>query len=53
LLLLPSFHPACYGRPTADELLARAEANGYKEGRHKEEDAVLDYHKHLEMTERN
>ena len=38
---------------TADELLARAEANGYKEGRHKEEDAVLDHHKHVEKTKRN
>ena len=47
------FRPACHGRPTADELLARAEANGYKEGRHKEEDEVLDYHKHVEKTKRN
>ena len=29
-----------------DELLARAEANGYKMGEHKEEDAVRDRHKH-------
>jgi hypothetical protein len=40
-------------RATADELLARAEANGYKEGEHREEDAVRDRHKHMEKTIRD
>src|SRR5271155_881283 len=33
-----------------DELLARAEANRYKMGEHREEDAVRDRHKHGEKT---
>jgi hypothetical protein len=40
-------------RATADELLARAEANGYKEGGHREEDAVCDHDKHGKKTKRD
>jgi hypothetical protein len=35
---------------TEDELMAQAEANGYKMGEHREEDAVRDRHKHGEKT---
>jgi hypothetical protein len=35
---------------TADELLARAEANGYKRGARKEKDCVCDRHKHNDKT---
>jgi len=38
-------------RATADELLASAEANRYKEGKHREEDAVCDSNKHVERTQ--
>jgi len=38
---------------TADELLARAEANGYKEGEHREEDAAWDNEKHGDKTKRD
>ena len=40
-------------RATADELLARAEANGYREGEHREEDVVCHHHKHVEKTLRD
>jgi hypothetical protein len=35
---------------TEDELLARAEANGYKMGAYREEDSVRDRHEHVEKT---
>jgi hypothetical protein len=34
----------------ADDLLAQAEANGYKRGEHKEQDEVRDRHKHVKKT---
>lgn len=40
-------------RVTADELLARAEANGYKKGKHKEKDAVWNRHKHVDNTKKD
>jgi hypothetical protein len=40
-------------RVTADELLARAEANGYKKGKHKEKDAVRNHHKHVDNTKKD
>src|SRR5271170_1460893 len=42
---LPAFPAMGRRRVTADELLARAEANGYKKGKHKEKDAVRNRHK--------
>jgi hypothetical protein len=43
------------GRPqvTADELLARAEASGYKSGEHKEKDEIHDSRKHVEKTKKD
>jgi len=38
---------------TADELLARAEANGYKKGKHKEKDEVRNHHKHVDNTKKD
>lgn len=40
-------------RATADELLAQAEANGYKRGKHTEKDEVRDCHKHVEKTKKD
>jgi hypothetical protein len=40
--------------PTADELLlARAEANGYQRGVHRESDEVRGREKHVTKTKRN
>ena len=33
-----------------DELLARAKANGYRRGEHREQDAVLNRHAHVDKT---
>jgi hypothetical protein len=33
-----------------DELLARAKANGYRRGKHKEQDAVPDRHAYIDKT---
>jgi hypothetical protein len=35
---------------TADELAARAEANGYKRGEHQEEDQRCDNNRHVDKT---
>jgi hypothetical protein len=35
---------------TADELAARAEANGYKRGEHQEEDQLCDNNRHVDKT---
>jgi hypothetical protein len=35
---------------TADELLARAEANSYKRGEHQEKDEVRNGYKHVKKT---
>jgi hypothetical protein len=40
-------------RVTANELLARAEANGYKKGKHKEKDAVRNRHRHADNTKKD
>jgi hypothetical protein len=37
----------------ADDLLAQAEANGYKRGEHKEQDKVRDRHKHVDKTKKD
>ena len=37
---------------TADELLDQAEANGYKEGEHKEEAGIWDRHKHTDEVKK-
>ena len=59
VLSLPSLLPAiprhgqktCYRkRVTEDEPLTRAEANGYRMGKHREEDEVWDHNKHVEKT---
>jgi hypothetical protein len=34
----------------SDELLARAKANGYRRGEHKEQDAVSDRHAYIDKT---
>jgi hypothetical protein len=36
---------------TADELLARAEANSHKRGKHQEKDEVRDGYKHVKKTQ--
>ncbi|KAH0543790.1 hypothetical protein FGG08_001972 [Glutinoglossum americanum] len=38
---------------TAEELLARAEANGYERGAHREKDSVRDANRHIEKTKKN
>jgi hypothetical protein len=38
---------------TADELLARAEANGYEMGAHKEKDEVQHYYKYTPRIAKN
>ena len=38
---------------TADDLLAQAEANGYRRGEHREEDEVRDRHKHVKKTKKD
>jgi hypothetical protein len=38
---------------TADELLARAEANGYKRGAHKVADEVRGQEKHVKKTKKD
>jgi hypothetical protein len=50
---LPAFPAMGRRRVTADELLARAEANGYKKGKHKEKDAVRNRHKHVDNTKKD
>jgi hypothetical protein len=50
---LPAFPAMGRRRVTADELLARAEANGYKKGKHKEKDAVRNHHKHVDNTKKD
>jgi hypothetical protein len=40
-------------KATVDELDARAEANGYQRGAHREEDSRRDYNKHEEKTKKN
>ena len=37
----------------ASVLLAQAEANGYRKGKHKEQDKVRDRHKHVEKTKKD
>ena len=37
----------------ARDLLAQVEANGYKKGKHKEQDKVRDRHKHVEKTKKD
>jgi len=37
----------------ASDLLAQAEANGYKKGSHQEQDKVRDRHKHVEKTKKD
>jgi hypothetical protein len=36
-----------------EELLARAKANGYQRGAHKDKDQVRDLHKHIDKTKRD
>ena len=50
---LPAFPAMGRRRVTADELLARAEANGYKKGKHKEKEAVRNHHKHVDNTKKD
>jgi len=38
---------------TEDELLARAEANGYQRGVHRENDGLRDRNKHIEKTKQD
>jgi hypothetical protein len=40
-------------KATAEELLARAESNGYKRGAHREEDSTRDNGKHNDKTKMN
>ena len=40
-------------KATADELDARAEANGYQRGAHREEDSRRDGNKHEDKTKKN
>lgn len=37
----------------ASDLLAQAEANGYKKGKHQEQDKVRNRHKHVEKTKKD
>jgi hypothetical protein len=37
----------------ASDLLAQAEENGYKKGKHKEQDKVRDRHKHVKNTKKD
>ncbi|KAI9765370.1 MAG: hypothetical protein M1840_007450 [Geoglossum simile] len=38
---------------TAEELLARAKANGYERGAHREKDSIRDANRHVEKTKKN
>jgi hypothetical protein len=40
-------------KATAEELLVRAESNGYKRGAHREEDSARDNGKHNDKTKMN
>jgi hypothetical protein len=40
-------------KATADELDARAEANGYRRGTHRKEDSRRDGNKHEDKTKKN
>jgi hypothetical protein len=40
-------------KATPDELKARAAANGYRRGAHREEDCRRDGNKHLDKTKKN
>lgn len=40
-------------RDPGEELLARAKANGYRTGAHKEKDEVRDLHKHIDKTKKD
>ena len=40
-------------RDTTTELLAGAEANGYKKGEYKEKDVVRNRHKHVDKTKKD
>lgn len=37
----------------ADDIVAQTEANGYKRGKYKEQDAIGDLHKHVEKTKKD
>ena len=50
---LPSVATMGKGNVTADELLARAQANGYKRGEHREKDQARDGYKHVEKTKKD
>lgn len=40
-------------KPTADELIARAAANGYRRGAHREHDEIRHREKHVKKTKRD
>jgi hypothetical protein len=54
------FHQLCLSHSsmprreaTAEELLARAKANGYERGAHREKDSIRDANRHVKKTKKN
>jgi hypothetical protein len=53
-LLRPSrFTPPSWARDSPDQLLARAETNGYRRGAHRDEDVPQDRNKHKPETKKD